>query len=281
MVVTQNLHGWADRAAIASLAFGALVIAWPASAEPSARDAEPERHAGKAIAAAGASLSKANSRRGPGRPVGRPQQPGGTASAGTALRPRQDQGGGSHAVPSAHAAASVPSSPKATSIPSGGPEAVAAPRDPAKSIGAADPDSSSSESISVAKAFCTVNGPAAKEARIAWQTEQLHTLEERAAKKAEELAARSEELRAWIKRRDETLEKADAQLVAIYLKMKPEVAAQQISTMREDMAVSILSHLSARVAGAVFNEMSADKAARLASALVIRPDGARREKADK
>ena len=281
MIVSQNQQGRADRAAFAPIVFAALVIAWPASGEPSARDVEPGRQANKAIAAVRVSAPTAISGRGPDRPVGQRRKPSGAVSAAAARRVRQDQGGGSRAVASVRAASGIPSSQKATSLPAGSPEAVAVPRDTAKVIGSAAPDTAPSESAAVAKAFCTVNGPAANEARIAWQTEQLRTLEEPAAKKGEELAARSEELRVWIKRRDDMLAKADGELVAIYLKMKPEVAAQRLTAMREDMAVSILSHLNARAAGAVFNEMSADKAARLASALAIRPDGVRREKADK
>jgi len=131
----------------------------------------------------------------------------------------------------------------------------------------------------IARTYCTVNMSAANEARTAWQMERLTTLESRVVAKSEELAARSEELRALLKRRDDALAQADQDLVAIFLKMKPDAAAQQLAAMNENTAAAILMRIGARNASAVFNEMAAEKAARIATALAARGAPGKRDEA--
>ncbi|MDE2361481.1 MAG: hypothetical protein KGM42_02290 [Hyphomicrobiales bacterium] len=137
------------------------------------------------------------------------------------------------------------------------------PEQPSASGGARSPD----DLANVVKTFCAVNGPAAVEARIAWQSADLKELEARLATKKEELARQIEDLRQWIDKRNGLLAKASDEVVAIYARLKSDAAAQQLSAMPEDVAVGIISRLSPKNAGAIFDEMAPEKAARLAAVL--------------
>ncbi len=70
--------------------------------------------------------------------------------------------------------------------------------------------------------------------------------------------------REWIDKRDALLKAGSDDLVAIYAKMQPENAARQISTMDDRMAAAILGKLKPAAAGAILDEMDAERASRLA-----------------
>jgi flagellar motility protein MotE (MotC chaperone) len=66
---------------------------------------------------------------------------------------------------------------------------------------------------------------------------------------------------------------ANDNLVAIYAKMQPEAAAIQIAAMDDPMAAAILGKLKPGAAGAILNEMEAERASRLAVLLASAPSG--------
>jgi flagellar motility protein MotE (MotC chaperone) len=145
------------------------------------------------------------------------------------------------------------------------PRAVGAQSD----AGAAKPasDANSAEIASLVKSYCTLNAPAAAEARIAWQTRELEALESRILAKSEELTRKADEVRALLKRRDESLAKANDSLVAIYAKMKPDAAAQHFASMSDEIATALLLRVDVRTASAILNEMNPERAARMAAGL--------------
>jgi flagellar motility protein MotE (MotC chaperone) len=67
--------------------------------------------------------------------------------------------------------------------------------------------------------------------------------------------------------RDEFLKKAEASIVEIYSRMRPEAAATQISGMADETAAAVLAKLAPRNSSAIFNEMDSARAARLADLL--------------
>lgn len=112
--------------------------------------------------------------------------------------------------------------------------------------------------------YCTSVATAANEARFSWQTSKLNELEGRLKDKIKELEAKQAELQGWIEKRQEIEKKAGEKLVDIYGKMRPETAASQISSLDDDMAAAVLAKLGPRQASAIFNEIPADRAAKLA-----------------
>lgn len=57
--------------------------------------------------------------------------------------------------------------------------------------------------------------------------------------------------------------KAEASVVDIYSKMKPDAAAERLSAVEPMLAASILMKLNTRQAGVILNEMNSKSAAKL------------------
>lgn len=118
-----------------------------------------------------------------------------------------------------------------------------------------------------ASRFCANAGPSIVEARIAWETKQLGDLDAQVKQRLADLEKAEASVREWVAKRDAMLKSASDDLVAIYAKMQPETAATQIAAMDDQMAAAILGKLKAGAAGAILNEMEADRASKLAVVL--------------
>ncbi|MEH3147162.1 MAG: MotE family protein [Methylobacterium frigidaeris] len=118
-----------------------------------------------------------------------------------------------------------------------------------------------------AQGYCAGIADAAADARFAWQKETLAALEKQVEERIQRLEAKRAEYEEWLRRRNEFLTKADAGVVAIYTKMRPDAAALQLANMPEEGAAAILTKLNARTASAILSEMEAARAAQLARAM--------------
>lgn len=120
---------------------------------------------------------------------------------------------------------------------------------------------------SLAEQYCKSIRDAASEARFSFQAAELKALVKQIDERVVQLEMRSTELKDWFARREEFSKQASAHLVSIYAAMRPEAAAEQLSKMDETAAAAILSRLEARVASTILNDISPEKAARLATIL--------------
>ncbi|MBN9054925.1 MAG: MotE family protein, partial [Rhizobiales bacterium] len=77
------------------------------------------------------------------------------------------------------------------------------------------------------------------------------------------LEARRAEYQDWLKRRNDFLKSAEAGLVEIYRKMKPDAAAAQLAELDPEIASAIVMKLPPRQSSTILGEMPADKAAAL------------------
>jgi len=111
--------------------------------------------------------------------------------------------------------------------------------------------------------YCSNIAPTAIESRIAWQMKRLNELDALVKQRIAELDAKEAEARSWVNKREEMLNKANDDVVAIYAKMQPEAAASQLNAMDDASAAAILSKLNPRAASAILNEMEAGRAAKL------------------
>ncbi len=123
------------------------------------------------------------------------------------------------------------------------------------------------------KSYCENIADAALDARFLHQKAELVRLEEELAKKTALLEGKKAEFQDWLKRRDEFINKAEANLVKLYSKIKPDAAALQLAAMDEEAASALLLKLSARASSAILDQMEATKAARLVSVMIgaVRP----------
>jgi flagellar motility protein MotE (MotC chaperone) len=118
-----------------------------------------------------------------------------------------------------------------------------------------------------ASRFCGNVAPSVAEARIAWQTKRLGELDAQVKQRLADLEKAEASMQEWVAKRDALLKAASDDLVAIYARMQPENAAVQLSAMDDQMAAAILGKLKPSAAGAILDEMEAERASKLASFL--------------
>jgi flagellar motility protein MotE (MotC chaperone) len=127
------------------------------------------------------------------------------------------------------------------------------------------PPSTPPPKLSPAEQYCSSVVDATAAAQIAQQTSNLQKAQKRLEDRVALLTAKTEELKGWVKKREDFTAHATESLVEIYSKMKPDAAAGQLTAMDELTAAAITSKLSAKVSSLVLAEMDAGKAARLTS----------------
>ncbi|MEW6438198.1 MAG: MotE family protein [Pseudomonadota bacterium] len=121
--------------------------------------------------------------------------------------------------------------------------------------------------------FCANNVSTAGAARVAWQAAKLEELEARLQQKIDELEAKRAEYEDWLRKRDEALKKASADIVAIYAKMEPEAAANELAQMDDTMAAAVLSKLNTRTASSILGQMDPARAAQLTDKMISANSG--------
>ncbi len=115
--------------------------------------------------------------------------------------------------------------------------------------------------------FCGNVADPAMDARLAWQMKELEKAETRLRERIAEVEAKRAEYEKWMALRDEFLKKAEASMVEIYSRMRPEAAATHIAGMSDETAAAVLAKLSPKNSSAIFNEMDSARAAHLADLL--------------
>ncbi|UPK28635.1 MotE family protein [Bradyrhizobium sp. 195] len=165
------------------------------------------------------------------------------------------------AVPDAEtpAPAAAPAPTPATVRPAK-PGSVMAPPKPAPPQAAATADNE-------VALFCSNVADPAVDARLAWQLKELEKAESLLRERIAEVEAKRAEYEKWMALRDDFLKKAEASVVEIYSRMKPDAAATQIAGMADETAAAVLAKLSPRSSSAIFNEMDTARAAHLADLL--------------
>ncbi|MCS3727184.1 MotE family protein [Bradyrhizobium betae] len=165
------------------------------------------------------------------------------------------------AVPASETRAQAPvPAPAAAPVRPAKPGSVTVPPKPAPAQAAAPADSD-------VALFCSNVADPAVDARLAWQLKELEKAETLLRERIAEVEAKRVEYEKWMALRDDFLKKAEAQVVEIYSRMKPDAAATQIAGMADETAAAVLAKLSPRNSSAIFNEMDTARAAHLADLL--------------
>jgi flagellar motility protein MotE (MotC chaperone) len=115
--------------------------------------------------------------------------------------------------------------------------------------------------------FCSNVADPAVDARLAWQLKELEKAEAKLRDRIAEVEAKRAEYEKWMALREEFLKKAEASMVEIYSRMRPEAAATHIAGMSDETAAAVLAKLSPRNSSAIFNEMDSARASHLADLL--------------
>ena len=120
--------------------------------------------------------------------------------------------------------------------------------------------------------FCTGIADAARDQRYLLQKQELENLQKDVDERIKTLEARRAEYEDWLKRRNDFLKSAEAGLVEIYKKMKPDAAAAQLAALDPEIASAIVMKLAPRQSSTILGEMPADKAAALTRILTAASD---------
>jgi flagellar motility protein MotE (MotC chaperone) len=115
--------------------------------------------------------------------------------------------------------------------------------------------------------FCSNIVDPAKDRRYLIQRQELEKLQAGVDERLKALKVRTAEYQDWLKRRNDFLEKADANLVNIYKNMKPDAAAPRLAAVDINIAAAILMKLAPQKSGLILAEMDAKRAAQLTSIL--------------
>jgi flagellar motility protein MotE (MotC chaperone) len=135
------------------------------------------------------------------------------------------------------------------------------------SVAAAPKPAAATPSENEIAQFCSNVADPAVDARLAWQLKELEQAENKLRERLAEVEAKRAEYEKWMALRDEFLKKAEASMVEIYSRMRPEAAATHIAGMSDETAAAVLAKLSPRNSSAIFNEMDSARAAHLADLL--------------
>nr|AWL94256.1 hypothetical protein CIT37_20405 [Bradyrhizobium ottawaense] len=195
---------------------------------------------------------------GPQKPQPVTAGPGDNASIRATAWAAEDQGPATTgAVPASETPATAPAVAPARPAKPG---SVTAPPKPAPPQAAVSADNE-------VALFCSNVADPAVDARLAWQIKELEKAESLLRERIAEVEAKRVEYEKWMALRDDFLKKAEASVVEIYSRMKPEAAATQIAGMADETAAAVLAKLSPRNSSAIFNEMDTARAAHLADLL--------------
>lgn len=111
--------------------------------------------------------------------------------------------------------------------------------------------------------FCSNIADAARDRRYALQKAELETLQDDINDRLAALEDKRREYEEWLQRRNDFLAEAEANVVEIYSKMRPDAAAERLAGINMELAAGILMKLQARQAGVILNEMKSEAAAAL------------------
>lgn len=116
--------------------------------------------------------------------------------------------------------------------------------------------------------FCGNIADEARDRRYSLQAAELQQLQKAVDERIERLEKKRAEYEDWLTRRETFMKQAEANVVQIYTRMRPDAAAGQLAQLRAEMAASILMKLDARIASVILNEMDMKAAATLTSIMV-------------
>lgn len=139
---------------------------------------------------------------------------------------------------------------------------------PARTDSAGDPKKRSPAYMSAAQQFCSNIGPVANDARAAWQRRTLADLEKEIAERVARLEEKIAEHNDWLSKRQEFAASVSSTLVQVFVRMKPEAAALQLSEMDDNLAAALVMKIDPKIAASILAEVPAAKGAQISRLLL-------------
>jgi len=122
------------------------------------------------------------------------------------------------------------------------------------------------------KAFCANIADAARDQRYQLQKDELTKLQADVNDRIAVLEKRKAEYEDWLNRRNAFLKQAEAGLVDIYKKMKPDAAAAQMDLLDPNLVSAVIMKLKPSQASLILSEMEPKKAAMITAIMSAASD---------
>lgn len=111
------------------------------------------------------------------------------------------------------------------------------------------------------KTFCANIADAARDQRYQLQKEELGKLQAQVDERIAILEKRKDEYQDWLTKRNKFMKQAEAGLIDIYKKMKPDAAAAQMNLLDPNLVSAVIMKLKPSQASLILSEMEPKKAA--------------------
>lgn len=122
------------------------------------------------------------------------------------------------------------------------------------------------------KTFCANIADAARDQRYQLQKEELTKLQAEVDGRIAVLEKRKTEYEDWLNKRNAFLKQAEAGLVDIYRKMKPDAAAAQMDLLDPNLVSAVIMKLKPSQASLILSEMEPKKAAMITAIMSAASD---------
>jgi flagellar motility protein MotE (MotC chaperone) len=126
--------------------------------------------------------------------------------------------------------------------------------------------------------YCRAFASKAREARFARQQQQLNELKTGIETQLLELNAKTEELKAWVERRDNIKANVSEKLVKLYSNIEAETAAAQLQKLDVELVSALLQHLNPKAAGEIMSAMETAFASKLTQSMLLSSLKAKKDK---
>jgi flagellar motility protein MotE (MotC chaperone) len=120
--------------------------------------------------------------------------------------------------------------------------------------------------------YCASVVDPARDRRYLLQKQDLEKLQAGVDERLKVLDKHKAEYEDWLQRRNDFMNKAEANLVEIYKSMKPNVAAERLAVVDVNISAAILMKLSAKQTGLIMGQMDAATAGKLTALIASAAD---------
>lgn len=117
--------------------------------------------------------------------------------------------------------------------------------------------------------YCRAFASKAREVRFAHQQQQLNELKTGIETKLLELNTKTEELKAWVERRNKIKASVSESLVKVYTNIEAETAAAQLQKLDVELVSGLLQQLNPKAAGEIMSAMEPAFASKLTQSMLV------------
>lgn len=128
------------------------------------------------------------------------------------------------------------------------------------------------KALSDEAAYCDAIVDQARELRYSAREQELEEMQADLERGLELMERKKSEFEKWVQRREDFATRASEALIAIYVRMRPDAAAERLTIVDPMLASAILLKMPPAKSGTILNEMEAKKAAGITAIMAASAD---------